>query len=334
MRLTNNMMINNLMYNLGKTSKNVNKYSTQIQTGKQYVFPSDAPVNAAKSIRYKSSISKVEQYQKNIDDAKEVLKATETALSSYNEILGRVKELSAQAANATYSENDMQAIREEVEQLRAEVIRIANTEYNGKYIFSGYKVDQKLLNDDGTYNIDVITKDGTYPEMQKVTTLVDPDDPTQGTVTTEQEVMVEKSAEAISYDVGYGGKLQVNILGPDVFGKAEDGKPAGIINVFDQLIAGLSSNDKNVINQAQRGIDDYQQIELDATADIGARMNRLDLTSNRLTNNLGNLEESLSLNDDIDYAEVITKLASEKSVYDAALMTGSKIIQKSLIDFL
>jgi len=60
----------------------------------------------------------------------------------------------------------------------------------------------------------------------------------------------------------------------------------------------------------------------------------LDLTSNRLMNNLTNLEESQSLNDDIDYAEVITKLASERSVYEAALMTGSKIIQKSLIDFL
>jgi len=330
MRLTNTMMINNLMYNLGKTSRNVNKYSTQIQTGKQYVFPSDAPVNAAKSIRYKSSISKVEQYQKNVEDAKEVLSATETALSSYNEILGRVSELSSQAANATYSDNDMLAIREEVEQLRAEVIRIANTEYNGKHIFSGYKTDQKLLNDDGTYAIDVITRDGTYPETRQVP--IDPDDPTKGT--REETVMVEKNTEAISYDVGYGGKLQVNTLGPDVFGKAGVGEKAGIINVFDQLISGLSSNDKNMISQAGRGIEDYQQIELDATADIGARMNRLDLTNNRLTNNLSNLEEAQSLNDDIDYAEIITKLASEKSVYDAALMTGSKIIQKSLIDFL
>jgi len=212
MRLTNTMMINNLMYNLGRTSRNVNKYSTQIQTGKQYLYPSDAPVNAAKSIRYKSSISKVEQYQKNVDDATEILTATETALNSYNSILGRVKELSAQAANATYSDNDMQAIREEVEQLKAEVVRIANTEYNGKYIFSGYKTDQRLLNDDGTYAIDVITKDGMYEENGQ---------------------MVEKGMESISYDVGYGGKIQVNTLGPDVFGKAEVGKKAGIIEVFD-----------------------------------------------------------------------------------------------------
>lgn len=313
MRLTNTMMINNLMYNLGKTSKNVNKYSSQIQTGKQYQYPSDAPVNAAKSIRYKSSISKVEQYKTNVEDANEVLKATETALDSYNTILSRAKELASQAANATYGENDMLAIREEVEQLRAEAIRIANTEYNGKYLFSGYKVDQKLLNDDGTYNIDVITKDGIYQE---------------------NGVDVEKNAETINYDVGYGGKLQVNILGPDVFGKAKVGEKPGVIGVFDQLITGLGSNNKALITEAEKGIDSYQQIELDATADIGARMNRLELTQNRLTNNLSNLEEAQSLNDDIDYAEVITKWASEQSVYNAALMTGSKIIQKSLIDFL
>ncbi|MBP3284130.1 MAG: flagellar hook-associated protein FlgL [Clostridia bacterium] len=313
MRLTNMMMINNLMYNLGKTSKNVYKYSNQIQTGKQFQFPSDAPVNAAKSIRYKTDISKVEQYQKNTEDANEILKATESAINSYNEILGRVKELSTQAANTTYGINDMQAIREEVEQLKAEVVRIANTEYNGKYLFSGYKTDQRLLNDDGTYNIDVIIKDGMYEENGE---------------------MVEKTEETINYDIGFGGKLQVNTLGPNVFGKADVGEKAGIIGVFDQLIAGLASDDKTMIRQAGGAVEDYQQVELDALADIGARMNRLALTQNRLTSSLSDLEEALSLNEDIDYAEVITKLASEKSVYNASLMTGAKVIQKSLIDFL
>ena len=69
MRLTNNMVIRNFTRNVGITAGNVNKYQTQIQTGKSFQYASDAPISAAKSIRYKSKIAQLEQNQKNIEDA-------------------------------------------------------------------------------------------------------------------------------------------------------------------------------------------------------------------------------------------------------------------------
>jgi flagellar hook-associated protein 3 FlgL len=42
----------------------------------------------------------------------------------------------------------------------------------------------------------------------------------------------------------------------------------------------------------------------------------------------------LSKIEDVDYAEAITRLKSEESIYQATLAASSKIIQPSLMDFL
>ena len=51
---------------------------------------------------------------------------------------------------------DTQKIEEEVKQLKHQLIQVANSTYSGRYIFSGFKTDQKLLNEDGSFAIEVI----------------------------------------------------------------------------------------------------------------------------------------------------------------------------------
>ena len=230
----------------------------QVQTGKAYQYASDAPIAAAKSIRYKSKISELEQNQKNIQDANELLKVTESSIDSYNDILQRISELAVDGANGTRGDAEREAIAVEIKQLKSEIISLANTKYNGRYIFSGYETEKELLDENGAYNMDVTTR-GT-----------------------------EK--EAINYSIGFGSEMQVNTLGPDVFGGAgEKGETAGIIEGIDNLLAALESSDGTAIRKAGTVIEGNLQIGLDALADIGARMNRLELTKTRVENSLSNI---------------------------------------------
>lgn len=303
MRITNSMTINSFLRNVSLVAGDINKYQNQISTGKLYQYASEAPVAAAQSIRYKSKIAQLEQNQSNIEDANELLKVTDSALESYDEILTRISELSTQAANVgTMGKEDRDAIKVEIEQLKKEIVSIANTQYNGRYIFSGYKTDTPLLKDDGTYGIDVVT--------------------------------TGENRESINYSIGFGSKLQVNTLGPDVFGSGEVDQPCGIIANIDELISAMDNADANAIIDAGRKIEQNLQISVDARADVGARMNRLALTKNRVENSTANLEEALSLNDDAEYTETITKWTSAKSVYQGALATGSKVLQVSLLNYL
>jgi len=303
MRITNAMTINNFMHNISISSSDIHKYQNQIQTGKLYKYASEAPIAAAKSIRYKSRITQLEQNNENIEDANELLKVTDSALQSYDDILSRISELTSQAANGTYGEPEREAISVELEQLKSEIISLANTKYNGRYIFSGYKTDKPLLKEDGTYNIDVIT--------------------------------TGDDKESINYSIGFGSKLQVNTLGPDIFGgSGKEGDDSGIVANINDLIQALKEANTEKILDCGAKIENNLQISVDARADVGGRMNRLELTKNRVENSVANLEEALSINDDADYTEAVTKWTSAKSIYQASLATGSKVLQISLLDYL
>lgn len=77
------------------------------------------------------------------------------------------------------------------------------------------------------------------------------------------------------------------------------------------------------------------QAVIDAeVADIGSRDKRLTLNETRLTSQSTNLKELKSTNEDVDLPEVIINLAAAQMVYDASLSATSKIITKSLLDYL
>ena len=68
-------------------------------------------------------------------------------------------------------------------------------------------------------------------------------------------------------------------------------------------------------------------------ADVGARYNRLELTENRLSKNIYNFTKLMSENEDIDQAENIMLLKSERKCVSGIFSRWSRIIQPSLMDF-
>ncbi len=69
-------------------------------------------------------------------------------------------------------------------------------------------------------------------------------------------------------------------------------------------------------------------------AEIGAKMNRVELIQNRLNDININLQTVKSKTEDADMAKVITNMKTEENVYQASLSVGAQIIRPSLVDFL
>ncbi|HOL92687.1 MAG TPA: flagellin, partial [Clostridiales bacterium] len=67
---------------------------------------------------------------------------------------------------------------------------------------------------------------------------------------------------------------------------------------------------------------------------VGARINRLELTMNRMLNDITNFTRLMSENEDVDMTETIMNLKNEENVYRASLAGGARIIMPSLVDFL
>jgi len=71
-----------------------------------------------------------------------------------------------------------------------------------------------------------------------------------------------------------------------------------------------------------------------AQTGIGARSASYEMISNMLSNNNATITENLSANEDLDIPKAIIAFKNSENVYNAALAVGSKIMPKSLVDFL
>ena len=159
MRVTNNLMIHNVMRSLNNNLITMSELQLQLSTGKRIHKPSDDPVGTTKIIKLKSDIAENTQYKNNARDATSWLEMSENSLMDIKEIEQRLRELTVQAANGSNTPEDTAKIAAEVDQLKKEIIVLSNSSMAGRYLFSGFQTDTPLLNKDGTYNIDVTAED-------------------------------------------------------------------------------------------------------------------------------------------------------------------------------
>ena len=81
-------------------------------------------------------------------------------------------------------------------------------------------------------------------------------------------------------------------------------------------------------------LEDMEDRLLTARSDVGARMNRLEATKLRYTDDIITYKALKSQVEDVDVAETIMYLKTQEAVYHASLAAGARLIQPSLVDYL
>ena len=294
-RVNQNMLNQNMMFNLQKSYAAMDKYQTQLASGKKITKPSDDPVVAVRGMYYQDSLNEIDQFKKNVDDAQSWMQTTDDTLSGVTQVLQRVRELTVQGLNGSNDASSREAIAEEINQLKDHLGEVANTDLGGKYIFAGTN-----------------TQTPPYDTSQKTFTNI--------------------NHKQIEWQIGKGSKIPVNVNGTDVFNNDGNG---GIFKVLNDIATGLgNSNGAPSNNNYLTQLDDQMNNVLKIQSDLGARMNRAQLSSSRLDDMETSTTQLLSNDEDADIAQVITNLQSQENVHRAALSVGARIIQPSLVDFL
>ena len=182
----------------------------------------------------------------------------------------------------------------------------------------------------------------------------------------------EKNDEAIEYNINYSQKLKINTQADEAFdiylGRDIDGLVKSVNDVLDieaqitqvksmmeeeryrdetsqstlnSMLEGLNKQydiaKQNMTDSFENGIKQmksYQQKNSVAKADVGNRETRLTLTKSRVTEQKTNFKSLKSNNEDIDLEEVVIGYSSAELVYNASLSAASKVVQKTLLDFI
>ncbi|NBJ92561.1 flagellin N-terminal helical domain-containing protein [Parablautia muri] len=162
MRMTNKIMQNNSLYNINNNKLLEDKLSTMMSTHKKITRPSDDPVIAIRALRLRTSVAELTQYyEKNAPDAESWLEVTEGALKTVTDVLTEMSKQANKAANKDLEPSELEIIIGQLKALRDEVYSTGNTDYAGRYIFTGYRTDTTLSFED-----DVNDQPKGYPRYE------------------------------------------------------------------------------------------------------------------------------------------------------------------------
>ena len=121
--------------NLDKSQKAQNQAIERLSSGQRINSAKDDAAGLAISDRMTSQVNGLKQANRNANDGMSMAQTAESALSAVTDNLQRVRDLTVQAKNGTYSDEDRQSINNEIDARLAEVDRIGkDTTFNGKQL--------------------------------------------------------------------------------------------------------------------------------------------------------------------------------------------------------
>jgi len=171
MRVTTQMIFNLVTRSLSRQGERIYRLQRSISSGKRVNEPADDPLAMTRILDFRTSLSSMDQYEKNIDHGLSWARAAESSLYGVNEQLSRTKELVLSQVTGTATDETRQATAEEVSVIFEHVIQLANTRLGEHHIFSGFKTDMASFasTSDYTYRGDTGVIQTEIARSQKVT---------------------------------------------------------------------------------------------------------------------------------------------------------------------
>src|SRR5581483_4085064 len=113
------------------------QYGATLSSGKQLNAPSDDPTRIAQDLSVRTAIAQENQSSTNIQNASSQLTTVDGALSTLGDVLQSARSIAIQAGSGTANSTQLAALASQVDTLLQQAIGVANTQYAGKYVFSG-----------------------------------------------------------------------------------------------------------------------------------------------------------------------------------------------------
>lgn len=290
--------VRNLQERITKTQK-------QISSGYRIQDAADSPKDTVSVIGLGTSISTTQQYLTTLGRVGAEASAVDTALSTGITLIERARQLAVRAASSVTTATDRQNIAIEVANLQQQIVGLANTTVEGRFVFGGDQDDTQ------PYQYDV----GSARGADRLTT---------------------QSASRIIEDP-YGLPVFTASTAAAIF-DAEDaaGAPAAtnILVGLNSLVTALNSNDPSAVSgalsQLRAGSDWLNQKQ----AVYGASARRIADEATLANNVLTGLRSRLSELRDTDIVQAATDLSLQSTAQSAAFSAQASVPRKSLFDYI
>jgi flagellar hook-associated protein 3 FlgL len=245
----NPFYVSNLAVSLNQTQASEQQLTAELSSGARLNALSDDPMAAGENVLLLNQMQRDDSFTQTSSLVQGQLQVADSALGGVVAQLTQVISLATRANNGTLNANDLKAISSQIAGIRDEVVALANTSYQGQYIFAG-------------------SQSATTPfSISSATT---PATATYG------------GDSVVNYiETPNGQRIQLNVPGDQIFMAAGTNNVLGVLN---QLVAdfatgvsaGTSVSDTTALNTAlnfvsqQRVIIDNSLTRLTAASDAAS----------------------------------------------------------------
>ena len=266
----------------------------QLSTGKRVNQPSDDPAAAAEDVLNLSQQAQVAQYTQSTSSLNGMFQAADSAIGSAITALNQAVSLGTEASTGTLSASDQQAIAASIQGVLNQVVQLANTSYQGSYIFGGTAVASAPFSTGAngvTYNGD----DGVN----------------QATI-----------AEGLS--------IQTNVPGDQLF--MQPG--SDVMGSLEQLVSAVQSGDTTATSNATTAVSNALSYLSAQRVFYGNAMSQMNNEQTDLSQETTNLQSEENTLVGADMAQAATEVTQAQTDTQAVMEAAARVLPMSLLNYL
>jgi flagellar hook-associated protein 3 FlgL len=289
-------MYTDLLANIQNDRQNINQDVVEASSGESVNNLSDNPLAAGQLVINNAQIADVDQFSYSISTVQGSLNTADSALNSVVSSLTQAVSVGTEAAGGTLSTSELQALGEQVDQIQQQVIGLANTTYQGNYVFSGTAVNTQSYSATGVYS---------------------------------------GNTSVNSVDVGEGQTASMGLAGSTIFGApATAGQPDQTFQYLSQLSSDIKSNNQSAIATDIANVQSSLNNVIAQRSSYGDTLQQLNADSTNLSQEKITLQQYQTNLVGANAAQVATDLSQSQTTLQAAIEAAGQISQESLINYL
>jgi Flagellin and related hook-associated proteins len=277
---------------INKSSASLSTSMERLATGNRINSSADDAAGKQIASRLTSQSDGMTVALRNIQDATAMLQTADSMFDEMTDVLGRMKDLSTQAANGTYSSDDLQAMQDEYDELGKQMSdMLENTTYGGTNLFGN--ASNSNTGTSGLFTGSVQFQVGAESS----------------------DTMTVNISSQLGGLINHLSGLSATFA--DDWNSADGKGTAGVSGTELMSTASANSN----ISALQVAMDDVAKIQ----SKLGASINRLNDTAANLTSMQDNTEVAIGNIMDTDYATEASNMTQQQVL----MQTGITMLKQS-----
>ncbi len=330
-RITQSQIARQSLQGLFDSRDKYNKFANEVSSGLKVTNPGDSQYSGTIN-QYKDLLSRVEGHQTRIDSAKAVLTFQDNAVTQLNDLLVRAKEIATQSSNETVGAEARSQAAKELWEIRDHIVQLANSKYQGRYIYGGADDGDAPFNDGLTYD----TPSGSGPETKRYAyddTTAEPGNALSRTINLTDDFTMTITTPGNNL---FGAALTaLEQLGRSLAGYSTEVQAGPIYTGTQYTLPDDTALQTRHIKDAMDALDTARTTYvMPERVSLGAKLKRLDTAESLLSLSKSDAKAVLANLQEADVDVSATNLAQAELSLNASYAVSSKVLQLSILNYL